>query len=205
MYPLADDYSNADVGDMIFVANSASMWGSIGHARIITNVIPLKTGGKQITVMEANSDVFPPIHASKSTQRAMAQYRAARFPLPYAAGNTDAIGTAQSATVQTSGADGTIAEIHLNETTQNKEIYTIVFKADFVTDGNYAIVTGLGNGISFENVLVYNGLHVYTVVFPVDGTPGGDTVTIKAHGEDTVTFGGAKVFKGFHTPTMSDL
>lgn len=204
MYPLKEDYSNADVGDMIFVANSASMWGSIGHARIITNAIPLKTGGKQITVMESNSYLFPPVHASKSSQRELNQYRAARFPLPYAAGDTDVIGRASATVVQTSGTDGIIAEISLGESTQDKEIYTIIFKADFGNSENYAVVAGLGNDISFENVLVYNGLHVYTVVLPVDGSAGSDTVVIKAHGADTVTFGGAKIYKGFHTPTMSE-
>ena len=202
LYALQGDYSNAEVGDMIFVANSSLMWGKIGHARIITNVTPLKNGGKEVTVMEADGS-FPPVHARKSTERAYNQYYAARFPLPYADG-ADIIGSAQAANVQTTEQDEIFATINLNEPTNNKEIYTIVFKANLETDGNYVIVTGLGNDISFENILVYNGLHVMSVVLPVDGSAGSNTVSIKAHNADFVTFGGAKVYKGFHTPAMSE-
>lgn len=202
LYALQGDYSNAEVGDMIFVANSSLMWGSIGHARIITNVTPLKNGGKKVTVMEADGS-FPPVHARKSTERAYNQYYAARFPLPYADG-AGIIGSAQAANVQTTEQDEIFATINLNEPTNDKEIYTIVFKANLETDGNYAIVTGLGDDISFENILVYNGLHVMSVVLPVDGSAGSNTVSIKAHNADFVTFGGAKVYKGFHTPTMSE-
>lgn len=204
MYSLKSDYSNAEVGDLIFVQNSDPMWGGIGHSRIIANVIPLKSGENLITLFEASSDYSPPIIYGKSQQRPRAQYYACRLPLPYASNNIDAIGTASAANVQTTGTNGTVAEIHLSESTKDKEIYTIVFKATFNSSNNYAVVTGLGNDISFGNVLVYNDIHAYTVILPVDGSAGSNTVYIKSHAADSVIFGGAKIYKGFHTPTMSE-
>lgn len=200
LYPINNDFSNVEVGDLIFVSKTASgLFDEIGHSRFVANVEQLKNGGYRLTVIEANSYVYPSVHASKISVRPFNQYSAARLPLPYASIDQTPIGIAQASQKTLTSDDKVIAVIPLSETLKDKEIYTIVFDAEFDSE-NYCIVTGMGDSFNFNDLMAYDGKHCHSVLLPVDGSAGSDEITISANSAGTVTFGGAKVYKGFYTP-----
>lgn len=209
-YLIEDGFKNVEVGDVLFVCNSSSVYKDIGHTLFVSSVSLNDDGTKTITIME---DTGNGVTESTKTSRTSTWVYGARFPLPHhtsmAADIVSSVSKESSFSSLSSGVTRKIGTLTLTENIKAHGVYTAVVKCS--GDGDYEVMVGTYSGSTFSPLSINgeslfrrgDGVTVKHFHLPVNSSIDTNTlaIAIKTYSalSNNVEIDKAQVFNGYVT------
>ena len=204
LYIPKPDYSNIEVGDVLFSGSSTGNFKKIGHCAFVSRIVLKKDGTRTIYYMEVSGTTAHEAYTDRNWTCA------ARFPLPVVSMQlknlVSSVTNSSPVSNLTANTSQTLAVLTLSENVKEHGIYTITIEVDNVPDGSEVIAYAGGTalGITGSDVFVRGDKKfVYYSFIQLGDGVNTNTLTVKVKANSTFTgtvnYVNAVIYKGYVT------